>query len=176
MSEGKSFFHTLPGILTGIAAVIGSITTLYLALQGNPAPGESETPHDNSITDNPASENPVTEDPGTDSTTANNFAEQVRGIWTNTNPNTRSITKLVILRKNGTVYVHAWGSCSPTDCDWGETPATVEGDILKVTWDWRGGERDMTIRLAGRRLTTETINTYHDNRPPRRSSESFVKR
>ena len=30
--DNKSFWHTLPGILTGIAAVIGAITTLYVTI------------------------------------------------------------------------------------------------------------------------------------------------
>ncbi|GAH53517.1 unnamed protein product, partial [marine sediment metagenome] len=34
----KSFFKTLPGILTGLAALIASLTGLYLAFQGSRHP------------------------------------------------------------------------------------------------------------------------------------------
>lgn len=50
---------------------------------------------------------------------------------------------------------------------------TIEGEILKVTWYWVGGERDMSIRLDGVRLHTETVHVYNDNRPPRTSIEVF---
>jgi hypothetical protein len=34
----KAFFATLPGILTGLAAVIGAVTALYIALKDDPLP------------------------------------------------------------------------------------------------------------------------------------------
>ena len=37
----KSFFKTLPGILTGLAALIASLTGLYLAFQGSRPPKDS---------------------------------------------------------------------------------------------------------------------------------------
>ncbi len=80
---------------------------------------------------------------------------------------------IVILRKNGNIFVHAWGRCHPTDCDWGESKGRIEGDILKITWRWAGGERDMSLKLEGGRLKSELIHVYNDNRPPRRSSAVF---
>ena len=40
----KSFFKTLPGILTGLAALIASLTGLYLAFQGSRPPEDSTQP------------------------------------------------------------------------------------------------------------------------------------
>lgn len=162
MSEGKSFFQTLPGILTGLAAVIGAVTGLYLALKGGPM--QERVPD--------ASPPPVVSNDQVEKT---NLPEQIRGVWKNADPDTRGVTKLVILRKDGKTFVHAWGKCHPQDCDWGEARGAVEGDILKVTWRWVGGTRDMSIRLKGKHLKTETINVYDDKRPPRESSESFVR-
>ena len=63
-------------------------------------------------------------------------AQPEDGNWVNTDPNTRSLTR-VQLRficqdqvLNGQLYppgppwyMHLFGSCSPTDCDWGEIGA-----------------------------------------------------
>ena len=35
MSEKKSFFQTLPGILTGLAALLSAVTGLYIAFRGD---------------------------------------------------------------------------------------------------------------------------------------------
>jgi len=58
------------------------------------------------------------------------------GSWANADPNTRSLTKAKIRFicqdqiLNGQpyppgppFYIHLWGSCHPTDCDWGEVGA-----------------------------------------------------
>jgi photosystem II stability/assembly factor-like uncharacterized protein len=43
--DKKSFWTTLPGILTGIAAIIGAIASLYIALHSvTPAPAQQPTP------------------------------------------------------------------------------------------------------------------------------------
>lgn len=163
MSEKKSFFQTLPGILTGLAALLSAVTGLYLAFRRDDRPIYSPS----SPTETPIAAQPQP--------TESNFAEVMRGIWKNEDSNTRGVTKIVILRKSGETFVQAWGKCHPQDCDWGEAKATIEGDILKVTWYWAGGERDMSLRLVGDRLQTETIHVYNDDRPPRRSSYWFVR-
>jgi hypothetical protein len=162
MSEKKSFFQTLPGILTGLAALLSAVTGLYIAFRDDGSierSNQSTTP-------------PIVSEP---QPTQRTLSEEIRGIWKNEDSNTRGVTKIVILRKNGETFVHAWGKCHPQDCDWGEAKATIEGDILKVTWYWAAGERDMSLRLVGDRLQTETIHVYSDNRPPRRSSCRFVR-
>jgi hypothetical protein len=58
------------------------------------------------------------------------------GNWVNTDPNTRSLTRIQLRFvcqdqiHNGQPYppgppwyVHVWGKCHPTDCDWGEVGA-----------------------------------------------------
>lgn len=45
MKEGrKSFWTTLPGILTGIATIISAVTGLYIAIQKSPESTKTETP------------------------------------------------------------------------------------------------------------------------------------
>ena len=162
MSEKKSFFQTLPGILTGLAALLSAVTTLYIVFRGDrpiQSPSHSTKP-------------PMVSQP---QPTERNLAEEIRGLWKNEDSNTRGVTKIVILRKNGETFVRAWGKCHPQDCDWGEAKATIEGEVLKVTWYWAAGERDMSLRLVSDRLQTETIHVYNDTRPPRRSSHWFVR-
>lgn len=63
------------------------------------------------------------------------------GAWTNIDPNTRSITNVTIEFQcqdqvlNGRpyppgppFYVNLWGSCHPTDCDWGRVGAERGSD------------------------------------------------
>ncbi len=50
---------------------------------------------------------------------------QMLGNWTNVNPNTRDIVRIMITDVGGAVEVHAWGACSPTPCDWGTVKAIL---------------------------------------------------
>src|SRR4051794_17434350 len=47
------------------------------------------------------------------------------GIWKNTDPDTRGITKVQIRLDNDKAFVRTWGRCHPSDCDWGETSASL---------------------------------------------------
>lgn len=49
----------------------------------------------------------------------------LKGKYKNENRNTRSITKINLQVSGTAVKVHAFGSCSPTDCDWGKVNTTV---------------------------------------------------
>lgn len=50
------------------------------------------------------------------------------GTWTNTNANTRGITRVVFYPNNdGTLTVQVFGKCSPTDCDWGKAGVLTYG-------------------------------------------------
>jgi hypothetical protein len=149
----------------GVAGILG-IVFLAFGIYGSIDSNRSRrsTPNADSSTDNKDAPNVGGR---------HSLAELLRGIWTSEDVETRGVTKLVVLRKGPDVFVHAWGKCHPQDCDWGEAKATIEENILKVTWYWEGGERDMSIRLDGSRLRTETVHVYKDNRPPRTSSEIF---
>jgi hypothetical protein len=83
------------------------------------------------------------------------------GRWTNADPNTRSITR-VTLRfvcqdqvLNGQPfppgppwYVHLWGRCHPTDCDWGEVGATQSGGTIHAFYDQGFARRDVWIHMS----------------------------
>jgi hypothetical protein len=56
------------------------------------------------------------------------------GNWTNKDFKTRDITRVHIRLDGSRVIVHVWGRCHPTECDWGDTTATVKGHVLLLTW------------------------------------------
>ena len=47
------------------------------------------------------------------------------GSWKNVDPQARGLTTIQIRVAGNKAWVHAWGSCSPRDCDWGEVEATA---------------------------------------------------
>lgn len=49
------------------------------------------------------------------------------GTWVNQDENTKGVTKLVIKRVTNGTTMQAFGSCTPSDCDWGAIPAEVYG-------------------------------------------------
>jgi hypothetical protein len=64
------------------------------------------------------------------------LAQDEDGSWRNSDPNTRSLTRAQLRFVcqdqilNGQLYppgapwyMHLWGACHPSDCDWGEVPA-----------------------------------------------------
>jgi len=46
------------------------------------------------------------------------------GRWRNIDPKTRGITTVEIEVQDSRAWVHAWGACQPTDCDWGRVEAS----------------------------------------------------
>jgi thiol-disulfide isomerase/thioredoxin/outer membrane lipoprotein-sorting protein len=58
----------------------------------------------------------------------------VSGTWINENRETGGITQFTVRRDGGHTLVHAWGSCQPVDCDWGETEAELWNGIPMVIW------------------------------------------
>lgn len=56
------------------------------------------------------------------------------GTWVNTNGATRSVKQIVITpNRASSVNVDAFGSCSPTLCEWGSVPAITYGTSASAT-------------------------------------------
>jgi hypothetical protein len=96
------------------------------------------------------------------------------GTWKNLDEGTRGLTMLGIRVVDKAVFVHAWGACHPTDCDWGEVPAVPyardvsstpsEATIaLAATFKTSFEESVLTIRPENGSLRVETITRFTDN-------------
>ena len=100
---------------------------------------------------------------------------QFAGFWTNSNPNTRGVTALDIDISDGHVTVEAWGSCHPSDCEWGRVEAYAyasnvsdnlvnDAHFLSATWQFGFAETKMIIRLVDDDfLQAETFDHFTDD-------------
>ena len=111
--------------------------------------------------------------------------DRIEGAWKNVDPNTRGISKLRVAVAGADVDVQAWGSCSPTDCDWGWTDATplttsvsqnpVNANSILATWESSIATRRAIMTRGGTMLTVQVTTTYKDNRSDRFNTYVFVK-
>jgi hypothetical protein len=94
------------------------------------------------------------------------------GMWVNEDPDTGGITRVEIAPWT----VHMWGSCTPTDCDWGEAPYAIHEDQLHVVWD-QGFVVHVQILeiMAGGSLRVDTTSYYTDGSGTTMSTEMFLR-
>jgi hypothetical protein len=96
------------------------------------------------------------------------------GTWKNVDEGTRGLRRLGVRVVDKAVFVHAWGKCNPTDCDWGEVPAVPYArDVsstpseatlaLAATFKTNFEESVLTIRPENGSLRVETITRFTDN-------------
>ena len=99
------------------------------------------------------------------------------GTWDNKDENTNSTTKLIISDNNQTI--HGFGSCTPTDCDWGETPINAgdaQSDYISVyTYTWKTQTMNISYDAEKDELTVVTFHDYteQDGRTDRVVTEYF---
>jgi len=85
------------------------------------------------------------------------------GTWLNENQQTPGVTQVTVRRDGGRTIVHAWGACSPVDCDWGEADAELWNGIPLVIW--KHGFSDIRMELVPQpdgRLVAVYRSEYHD--------------
>ncbi|HMW40428.1 MAG TPA: C1 family peptidase [Saprospiraceae bacterium] len=106
----------------------------------------------------------------------NNFA----GTWRNVDPKTKGITR-IIAETNGVASIHAYGQCSPTDCDWGNAvavalPAQYPYEYC-AQYNDNAAKRYLYIDIGCIQnvLTVKLVSDYHDNRPTQTNIYKFVK-
>jgi hypothetical protein len=107
-------------------------------------------------------------------------AEAVAGSWVSEDKMTPDLTRAEIAVRGERVYVHLWGACEPTDCDWGEESSAIAekgGETLHLKWDQGFVVRQQTLTLLpDGRLEVSTSSVYNDSRAPRTIVSRFVRR
>jgi hypothetical protein len=98
---------------------------------------------------------------------------QFVGKWENVDAKTGGLTRLEITAAGNKVKVHAYGSCEPSACDWGEVEGVAyapsfESDVAAtaqaITASYAGGKTIVVIRqVEGNRLQAETFTRFTDN-------------
>lgn len=70
------------------------------------------------------------------------------GNWLNDNPNTKDVTQLIITNTGQTLNVHAFGACSPTNCDWGTQSKLFTGEPFVITYTFSNGAPSVTLTIT----------------------------
>lgn len=110
------------------------------------------------------------------------------GQWSNTDSNTSGITKTKVRFicqdqiLNGVpccppgpnYYIHLYGKCSPSDCDWGEVPARrLESGFIYATYDQGFARRYVYLKESQYRPNTMWMYIYTDFKDTNRKDYSI---
>jgi hypothetical protein len=118
------------------------------------------------------------------------------GTWVNVNSGTHSVKQVVVApSRNGSVSVDAFGSCTPTLCEWGRVPAIVYGTNVSSTtgatfqtrqffvsakkeWSRTTLFGSLAKTKSGLRLTLRELTVFEDGSGRRNYgvTENFVRR
>lgn len=103
------------------------------------------------------------------------------GFWQNIDPNTGDNPQLQIRVDGSTIYVHGYGACVPTFCDWGEASApavNAASGTFKVNWSAFGISDQLTLTLGNDGILRTTLAVHYTDdsgRPDRSDAEDFKK-
>jgi len=109
--------------------------------------------------------------------------DPLSGTWTNPAPEPNNgIDKLEIMASANQVNLHAWGKCSPADCDWGTQMAQNTGAEVKATWSFvqqsgneeRGRVANVSLRPDNGSLKVHVFHTYA-HRPATERDYEFIR-
>lgn len=103
-----------------------------------------------------------------------NFEPIIDGTWRNKDSNTRGITRIII--DGNATTIHAYGSCSPRDCDWKKVSLKRSGAVYKAVYRHGFATRDLTLsRISNGELKLVVFTNYHDKRKDRTAIYYFKK-
>jgi hypothetical protein len=111
--------------------------------------------------------------------------ESLPGTWVNVDKNTGGLTTLAVTKDGANWKVRAWGSCQPSDCDWGEVPLSLVHQSVSskeythaiAVWEPGFASTYVIIRFENEQLAVEIFTVFKDdsNRSDYRSLYLFQK-
>jgi hypothetical protein len=95
------------------------------------------------------------------------------GQWRNQNTSTSDVTRVTVTRTGGTLRLNVFGSCTPTDCDWGLVNATAfaatatgdadnDADVVMTTYTQGFARKTVLLRLNGANIAYEVFTEFTD--------------
>ncbi len=96
------------------------------------------------------------------------------GRWSNTNPNTRDITRVEIGAYRDGPALRVYGACTPAECEWGKVEANIytgtvggnpyqDGKVMTGSFDAGFARKLLILRRVGPdRLRYEILNHFKD--------------
>ncbi|HEU4386901.1 MAG TPA: hypothetical protein VFV34_03825 [Blastocatellia bacterium] len=93
------------------------------------------------------------------------------GTWLNADKATRGIVKVILTEKAGELFVHPFGACSPTPCDWKEVKGAAFSDNVSnhlglsftAQFDFGFSSVSLNGELYDGALFLETFTIFKDN-------------
>ena len=107
-------------------------------------------------------------------TQANAAVNDFVGQWTNQDSNTADVTRVTVTRTGANLRVNVFGSCHPTDCDWGAVNATAfaataggnlnnDADVVMATYTQGFARKTVLLRLNGANIAYEVFTEFTDS-------------
>ena len=107
-------------------------------------------------------------------TQANAAVNDFVGQWTNQDSNTSDVTRVTVTRTGANLRVNVFGSCHPTDCDWGAVNATAfaataggnlnnDADVVMATYTQGFARKTVLLRLNGANIAYEVFTEFTDS-------------
>lgn len=96
------------------------------------------------------------------------------GEWKNTDPNTNSLTRLLITTENGGLIVHVWAKCLPVECDWGTGPRVSlppVADGFLVIWDHKYALHSQRVSMEDDSRLKVSLRTHFTDKSGRHDLE-----
>ncbi|MGC9328144.1 MAG: right-handed parallel beta-helix repeat-containing protein, partial [Candidatus Hinthialibacter sp.] len=90
-------------------------------------------------------------------------AEDFVDNWVNVDPDTPGITRIEISRSGANMVIHAFGQCTPTDCDWGPISVPYTGNPFVAVYEQGFKTNTLTLELINENtLNVHSVNVFHD--------------
>jgi hypothetical protein len=103
------------------------------------------------------------------------------GEWTNVDPNTSGLTRLILFNDGDTWKIHAWGKCHTEDCDWKTVDLHILGSSVSdksfksgfAIWDQGFATRYITLSKYYEELVLEVVTIYREKYRNSRSNTKY---